>query len=165
MRTERIVLVGLGLLMAGVLAHAGEVSVTFFEPEKSTDGSSITPYATQKSRAEVQRELERHLQRLGRRHLAADESLAVEVGDVDLAGRYEPFRFRGSVRVVRDITWPRMGVRYTLSRAGQVVATGQEQVSDMNYLWTGQRYSGTDPFRYEKAMLDDWFEKRFAAKP
>jgi hypothetical protein len=39
------------------------------------------------------------------------------------------------------------------------------QLSDMNYLYHLTRYSDGDALRYEKQMIDDWFEKDIAAKP
>lgn len=65
-------------------------------------------------------------------------------------------------RVVRDIASPRITLRYT-GKLGERVVTGvKEQLSDMNFLWGHNRYSGGDRLRYEKPMLDRWFEKRFA---
>ena len=34
----------------------------------------------------------------------------------------------------------------------------------MNFLLSINRYPGADRLRYEKAMLDDWFEKRIGKR-
>ena len=34
----------------------------------------------------------------------------------------------------------------------------------MNYLMSGNRYPSIDRLRYEKAMLDDWFDRRIARR-
>lgn len=164
MRKTSFSLIGLSLLAAGLSAQAANVSVAFVQPENYTDAGYSRSFANERDRAEVQRDIEQHLRRLAERNLSADDSLRIEVLDIDLAGDFEPFRFRHGtdVRIVRDITWPRIKLRYTLSRGDRVVASAQEQLSDMNYLMLGNRYSTADRLRYEKAMLDDWFEKRFA---
>ncbi|MEJ8827265.1 DUF3016 domain-containing protein [Variovorax humicola] len=155
----------IGLLAVAVPAAATSVSVSFVQPERYTDASYSHPYATEKDRAEVQRDIAQHFQRLAERRLPANEELRIEVLDVDLAGWFEPFRFRtaADVRIIRDIAWPRMKLRYTLLRDGQPLASGEEQLVDMNYLMNSNVYSGSDRLRYEKAMMDDWFEKRFSA--
>ncbi len=85
--------------------------------------------------------------------------------DIRLAGGFEPFRSgsAGGVRILNEMTWPRMRLKYVLSRDGQVIASGQEQVMDMIYLARPNRYSTSDRLRYEKAMLDEWFDQRIAA--
>jgi hypothetical protein len=34
----------------------------------------------------------------------------------------------------------------------------------MDFLRASNRYSSSDRLRYEKAMLDDWFERRFGKR-
>ncbi|GAB3761356.1 hypothetical protein GCM10028796_11460 [Ramlibacter monticola] len=147
-------------------AAAADVSVVFVQPEKYTDSAYSRSFASPRDRAEVERDIEQHLQRLGARFLPEGDSLRVEVLDVDLAGHFEPLRFHSGseVRIVRDITWPRIQLRYTLTRGDQMVGSGEERLSDMNFLSTPNRYSPDDRLRYEKAMLDNWFESRFGRR-
>ena len=157
---------GGGLLAIAVPALAANVSVAFVQPENYTDAGYARSLASERDRAEVQREVEQHLQRLAERGLTASEALKIEVLDIDLAGQFEPFRFRNGtdVRIVRDVAWPRIKLRYTLTRDDQVVAGAEEQLADMNFLTSTNRYSSGDRLRYEKAMLDDWFERRIARR-
>lgn len=160
-------------LVASLLAAAGfaaggvsaaTVSVTFVQPEKFTDASFSRGSATERDLAELQQEMQQHFQRLADRKLAASDTLAIEVLDIDLAGNFEPHRLArmSDVRVVRDVTIPRITLRYTLKQGDRVVTGSEEQLSDTAFLWTHNRYSGGDRLRYEKPMLDAWFEKRFA---
>lgn len=153
-------------LAASAAAPAAELSVTFIQPENYVDAGYSRSLATARDRAEVQRDIERHLQALAERRLAADELLRIEVLDIDLAGRFEPFRFRAGndVRIVSDSAWPRITLRYALSRGGQTVVSAEERLTDMNFLMTSNRYPSGDRLRYEKALLDDWFDKRFAQR-
>lgn len=155
---------GVGLLVAAGAASAATVSVTFVQPENFTDAGFSRGQANERDLAELQQEMQRHFQRLADRKLAAGDTLTIEVLDIDLAGNFEPHRLArmSDVRVVRDVTIPRMTLRYTLKQGDRVVTGSEEQVSDMAFLWTHNRYSGGDRLRYEKPMLDAWFEKRFA---
>lgn len=153
------------LLAAGASAWAGDASVVFVQPEQFRDAGYARALPSDRDRAVVLRDVEQHLKQLATRGLPAGESLAIEVLDIDLAGHFEPMRRAGpDVRIVRDVTWPRIQLRYALSRDGQVVDRGEEAVTDMNFLMAVNRYASEDRLRYERAMLDAWFEKRFARR-
>jgi hypothetical protein len=155
---------GAGLLVTAGVASAATVSVTFVQPENFTDAGFSRGRATAGELADLQQDIQRHLQSLADRKLAASDALQVEVLDVDLAGDFEPYRLArfSDVRVVRDITIPRITLRYTLKQGDRVVTGAEEELRDMNFLWGHNRYSSGDRLRYEKPMLDNWFAKRFA---
>jgi len=150
-------------LAGSVLAAPADLTVTFLHPETYADAAYARVHAGEKERAEVMRDIERHLHALADRGLPPDAALRIEVLDIDLAGGFEPWRgpSAADLRVLRGVAWPRIRLRYTLLRGGQVVESAEEQVSDMNYLLAANRYSSSDRLRYEKAMLDDWFDRRF----
>ena len=159
---------GAGLLVAAgatsFASSAATVSVTFVQPEKFTDAGYSRGRATPRELADLQQEMQQHLQRLADRKLAASDTLLVEVLDIDLAGDFQPLRWANlsDVRVVRDIASPRITLRYTVKQGDRVVTSPEEQLSNMNFLWGHNRYSSGDRLRYEKPLLDAWFEKRFA---
>lgn len=159
-------LVAAGTAIAPAAAQAGTASVTFTKPDRYTDASYAHPVANESDRAQVLRDVEQHLQRLATRGLAASDTLQVEVLDIDLAGHFPPLGAGGSeVRVVTDITGPRIKLRYSLVRDGSATVSGGEEVlSDLNFMVPSNRYSSGDRLRYEKALLDRWFEKRFGSK-
>ncbi len=150
--------------MLGVSAQTkadANVTVRFADPAKFSDASFTEWRNDEKSRGEVLASLEAHLRTLGAK-LPAGQSLAIDVTNVDMAGEYEPFRRSAQqIRVLRSVTWPRIELSYVLSEGGREVAKGQETVSDMSYQSHTPRYFADDRLRYEKAMLDDWFNKRF----
>lgn len=159
-------LVAAGMAIVPAAAQAGTASVTFTKPDRYTDASYAHPVANESDRAQVLRDVEQHLQRLATRGLAASDTLQVEVLDIDLAGHFPPLGAGGSeVRVVTDITGPRIKLRYSLVRDGSATVSGGEEVlSDLNFMVPSNRYSSGDRLRYEKALLDRWFEKRFGSK-
>ena len=152
------------LAAAASVASAADLTVVFVNPENFRDAAYSRAFPNDRDRAEVLRDVQQHLQRLADRHLRPGDALRIEVLDIDLAGDFNPLRRGGAdLRVLTDLTWPRMELRYTLSRDGQVIASGQERISDMNYLVMARRNSGSDRFVYERPMLDDWFARRIVA--
>ncbi len=146
--------------LAAGSASAGVAKVTFVQPEKFSD----VPFA-QWERERVLEELRTHFDRLAAR-LPADQELQVDVTDVDLAGQTWPTRFRGQdIRIMNGgADWPHMRLRYTITQGGQVIKSGEEDLSDMAYQQHMGRYGGDDALRYEKRMLDQWFKNRVAVR-
>ena len=148
---------------ASAAAQGAELSVEFVHPENYRDAVYAHPYGDEQQRAEVLRDVDRHFRHLADRGLPPGDSLRIEVLDIDLAGWFEPWRFRNysDIRVMRDITWPRFKLRYTLTRGDQVVASAEEQVVDLNYLMTVNRYSSGDRFRFA-GDLDQFLARQFS---
>lgn len=147
-------------LITGAMAvpAAAAVSVSFTNPERYTDAG--TYYGQSET---TQRELEQHLKQLGERYLAPGQTLTVEVLDIDLAGRYEPWgRDFYEVRILRGrADFPLMKLRYVLQAEGRVLASGEESIADLGYMFHSTRYSSSNSLHYEKRMLRDWFKARF----
>ena len=150
-------LVAATLLMAALLGPSpgfAGVKVRFINPERYTDADAYGGGSREATLAEFRA----YLETLGRRLLAPGQNLSIDVLDIDLAGQDEP-RARGTeTRVMRDVTPPRIKLRYTLSGGGRRTTSGGDDLSDMNYLMNpsgglGGRYG------YEKALLDDWFRR------
>lgn len=155
--TGRAVLL-LALGVAGSLVHAGQVDVSYVDPDRYSDaGRSLDA-------ERVRDTLSRHLQALGAAWLPADQSLHIEVLDIDLAGELKPW-FAGAhdVRVMTGRTdWPRIELHYTLSTGERVIASGTERVSDSAYLEHASRRNDDLSLPYEARMLTRWFRERFA---
>lgn len=147
--------------MAGP-AWAGPVEVSFIDADRYFDAGN--------QRRDEQRNLDAlaaHLQSLGRRYLPDGQSLKIEVLQVDLAGEVHPTRRGFDLRITRGgADWPRISLRYTLQgEGGAVLRQGEETVSDMAYQMHAALDDTSEPLRYEKRMLDDWFRARFASSP
>ncbi|TDU23341.1 DUF3016 family protein [Panacagrimonas perspica] len=154
-------LAALSIIVPGaIVAAANRVDVRFTAPETFTDATYENRPA---SRDEVTRDLATILAKLGERYVPDGQQLALEVLDVDLAGRYEPWQQNGwDIRFMRDVTWPRIKFRYQLRDAsGATIGSGEDQVNDMQYLTHPGAGFDSDRLRYEKVMLEDWFRKRF----
>jgi len=159
MRKFSPILATLALLAATPLAlAAGRVDVKFVDPDRFADvgrGSFDIERNTQT--------LAEHFRSLAPR-LRDGQTLQVEVLDVDLAGELRPSRSGQDIRVLRGAAdWPQLKLRYTLSADGKALATGEDSLADMNYLfgWQGSRQDG--PLSHELRMIDRWFTERLAA--
>jgi hypothetical protein len=156
---QKMALAGMLALAAGSAGAA--VTVSYVAPDKFTDVPFV-PW----EREDTLKELTEHFTRLGN-SLPPGQDLRVEVLDVDLAGRAIPSARMGrDIRVLRgQADWPRMQLRFSLEQNGQVLKSGEAQLSDMNYLDHHTRYFDSEPLRYEKQMIDDWFEKTIGPLP
>lgn len=106
-------------------------------------------------------EIARLLKSLGDRQLPPGRSLAVELLDIRPAGEFRPYSARASdVRVVSDVTPPRVRLRYALKERGQVIAQGEETVTDLNFLWNASARTSLSSFPYERELMRDWFRDR-----
>lgn len=159
MPTRALVTVsGLLLFLAALRPAGAEVTVEFVNPQHYADAGGYG--------ADADRNLDtlrRHLQDEGQRCLSTGETLVLRVLDVDLAGRQEWWHRAGDdLRVMREATWPRIGLQYVWRNAdGSVLGEGTEQVSDMSYLQGSANVRSSNVrLPYEKAMLHDWFERR-----
>jgi len=145
-------------------ASAGTVTVSFVEPENYSDANLWGGYGPKADRWTLD-EFGRYFETLGTRYLGPQQVLRLEILNIDLAGKFEWWRRNAyKLRSLRDVYPPRFTLHYTLYEGGQKVAERQETVSDPNYLANpGIYFLPSDPLRFEKAMLADWFRARFEA--
>ncbi|MBR0649357.1 DUF3016 domain-containing protein [Roseomonas terrae] len=141
-----------------------EVRVTFVNPQGYTDaGLYRTGSVGEDAPALVG--LRRIFERLGQR-LPPGQDLQIEVSDIDLAGYFPPWGpANPAFRVMEPTTWPRINLRYTVTRDGHVVSGGEATITDMTYLRRPMVARSSDPLRYEDAMLRDWFADRLGTSP
>lgn len=145
------------LLCASASSALAAATVTFSDTEKMSDVPRF-----QSDREWMVEVLTKHFDELSRR-LPAGQELKVEVLDIDLAGEVFPRVAIRDVRVMKGrADYPRIHLRYRIEQDGQVVRSGEERITNMNYLNGFNRYS-QELFAHEKQMLDDWFRKDLVA--
>ncbi|MYM21133.1 DUF3016 domain-containing protein [Duganella sp. FT135W] len=145
--------------MLATSAAWAQVSVSYVKPEDFSDvpRGVIDRDRTLQQFTDYFKSLEKKL--------PAGQSLKIEVLDIDLAGRLYPRRAAEDIRVMNGgADWPHMHLKYTLEQDGQVLRSGDEELSDMNYQNRFGAHFDSDPLRYEKQMLDDWFNKSIVPK-
>jgi Protein of unknown function (DUF3016) len=144
---------------AHAAASDSPVTVSFVEPDRFADlGDRVI------DEPRNLKTLEAWFKTEGARYLANGQTLHIEVMDVDLAGQMKPGRTLNDLRVVSgQADWPSIQLRYVLQAGGQTLSSGDERLSDLNYLGYAGRLQPGDPLRYEKKMIDDWFKARFGA--
>jgi len=149
-----------GLVLGSGAALAGPVQVAFVQPDTFTDAGD----GDRDAHASLQ-VLADYLQWLGQRYLPPEQSLDIEVLDVDLAGKLRPTFRWGTVRVVgRPVDWPHITLRYRLHADGKTLGSGEASIADMAYSIHMGSYTGLDTLSSEKQMLKSWFRGQFAKK-
>ncbi|ALV06457.1 DUF3016 domain-containing protein [Roseateles depolymerans] len=152
----------LGVVSASFLALAtsahAQAEVSFKDPDKFSDLGE-----THWDRQNAMKQLEEHIKRQADRELAGKQ-LKIEFTDIDLAGELEPRVAANRIRVLRTVTIPRLEFTYTLSENGKVLEQGKATINDLNYQNSTNRYFDSEPFRYEKKLLDDWMAKELLHK-
>jgi hypothetical protein len=154
----RTVLAAVVALLASSAALA-EVTVTYTKPDDYADLAR-----GEYDRERVLKQFTDYFATLEKK-LPPGENLKIDVLDIDLAGRMYPRRNGDEIRVMNGgADWPRMHLRYTLEKDGQVLRSGDDNIANMNYQQSRSSYFDSDPLRYEKQMLDDWFNKAIVPK-
>jgi len=152
----RAAALALALSASASLALA-DVQVRFIEPDKFSDAGREFG---SRDHEPVLKELKAHLDKLGAQLPGKD--LTVEISNVDLAGGWEPVGRRMEMtRVLRGVSSPSIELSFTLSENGKTLQSGKTRLHDLNYMTGMNRYNESDPIRYERRMLDDWFRDEF----
>ncbi len=139
--------------------RAGEVEVRFVDPDKFADVGR-----SNRERERTMSALADYLKSLGR-ELPAEQTLRIEVKDIDLAGNIEPFGWHrfDEMRVLRGrADWPHMHLSYTLQAEGRTLKAGEAQLADLSYMYSLRgRDRSVDELVYEKRMVRRWFDETF----
>lgn len=160
MRARILSVVALGLASAlASTATAGTAVITFVAPEGYTDGGGKGPRVSPTA-AEAQNAIGSHLTALAQGKLPPNQTIKIDVLDLDLAGRKDFAAAGTDIRIFDDISPPRIKVRYALEEGGRVLLAAEETVSDPMYLNTVGR-NDYRPLDRERLMLSRWFEARF----
>jgi Protein of unknown function (DUF3016) len=166
MRKTPFFILGCVLLACITPAVAGTVTVSFIHPETYTDASLSGGHTTKADQWTFD-EIGRYLESLGAR-LPPQQVLTLDVSNVDLAGKIEWWRRRDAynLRILRDVYPPRFRLHHRLAEGGRTLLEAEESVVDPMYLANSALYfTPTDPLRFEKAMLRNWFQARFTDPP
>ncbi|MEO3679257.1 DUF3016 domain-containing protein [Rheinheimera fenheensis] len=155
---------GLALLAGGV-AQAAEVKVEWQEPEKFTD---IRPANDSRKayRERVLKKFDGFFQDMAAK-LPEGYQWQVTVTDIDLAGDVDYFigGAGNAIRVIKDIYSPAIKFSQVLrDKHGEEVFSSDEKLRDMGFMQSLRTPNNNEEFRYEKQMLDDWFNKTLQPK-
>ena len=154
-----------GLTLVAVLwssaAHAA-ADVSFSNVESYDDPTFEWP-KSKKNRGQVEDALRKMFTELAGKHLTPGQSLKIDITGIDLAGRIHP-GLNPDLRVLDSVTWPRLNFTYQVIENGAVIASGEEKLTDLNYLNAFNRSRDSDWLRYERQMVSDWFRKTLARK-
>lgn len=147
----RMLAVG-GLLALGAASASAGVVVNYVQPERFSE----LPL-DQSDRERFLNQLTAHFNKLGQQ-LPAGQVLRIAVDDIDMSGRMVRTNGVPAMQTVRSaVDWPRIELRFEVESNGEIVRSGAIQLRDMAYLRNSRHYSSGDPLRFEKHMIDVWF--------
>ena len=167
MRNHQIptLLLGAALVVApAIQTQAAEVNLEWQNPDKYRDIEANYLESQVVFQQRVIDELGHVIREAADEHLADRQRLNMTVTDIDLAGDVDYFftRFNQGVRVVTDLYFPSIEFSYELQDAqGNVIMSGEENVKDMGFQFSGSRYVSDAPFGYEERLIEDWFQETF----
>jgi hypothetical protein len=152
----------IAILLAALPAAAAETDIAFVHPEKFAD---VGRDARHNERTDYLERLRTHLADRAARLLPANQRLEVRITDIDMAGDFEPWTgSRDDIRIFREIDPPRVDLAFRLMAAdGSVLQQGERRLVDTAYL-SGAEVRGSDPLRFEKALLDRWMSREFGVR-
>jgi len=151
----------MGLLLSGAASQAmAAVEVVFVKPENFADIGNR--FGSLRDAEDNMKDIKDALIERGEAVLSAGQDMKFTVTDVKLAGEMRPFGRRMEwVRVIKPLYRPAMQFSYVITEGGKTVREGKADINDMSFMDRFNRYFTSDPLRYEKPMLDDWFAKEF----
>jgi len=134
------------------------IDVQFVEPGGYTDVYPTGRRGTESELNGTLAALKKLIVEAGNKTLKPNDELKLDVLDVNLAGDFPPTQsLAHEIRVMRNVDWPSIKVRYTLKRDGKE-STGEVVISDMSYL-QGSQCSSAESFCYERRMMERWFRR------
>jgi len=147
------------LLVPNAFAAKSEVTWTDYKSYRDIDEGND---GRKQFRERIFKNFEQHFAQLAAT-LPADQTLKIDVTDVDLAGDTNAAGI-DRIRIIKHFYSPRMNFSYQLLDAtGEVIQADDVVVKDMNFMsGSGLRYRNQS-LGYEKKMLDEWFEETFNA--
>lgn len=135
------------------------VDVQFVQPERFTDAYPGGRRGTDRELNGTLENIRKIITDSANKTLKTGDEIRMEILDVNLAGDFPPSQsLANEVRIMRNIDWPSLKVRYTLKRDGKETK-GETVISDMSYLQGGSLCTGGEPLCYERRMVDRWFRK------
>lgn len=150
------ILAVLMLIGSSFTSFAGEIKVTWQDPKSYIDvkGAEVSDARFQKR---VFKSFEKHFDKLAQ-ELPENASLNLVFTNINLAGdvRYN-FSMSREIRLVSDLYWPMLQFEYQLAVGDDVVDSGTAKLKDMAFMARGSMRYGSDSFKYEKRLFDEWF--------
>jgi hypothetical protein len=150
-------------LCLAVPADAASVAIEWQDPGKYRDMRAGNE-GQRNFEQRVTAALTRSFEDAAADHLPAEQTLRLTITDVDLAGDVEYFfvDFPQGIRVMRDVYFPSIRFAYELRDAGgNVIASGEENIKDMGYRFSGMNFINDPEFNYEDRLIHDWVAGTF----
>ncbi|MBL4910873.1 MAG: DUF3016 domain-containing protein [Alteromonadaceae bacterium] len=159
-KTNLILMVILSAMIISPVSYAAKTEIKWTNPEKYRDIRA----GDENRKAYKERvfsTFEKHFAKLAEK-LPAEQTLKIEITDVDLAGDVNIGSVVNRIRIVTDLYFPSMKFSYQLINADKsVVKSADVSLKDMGFMYVNNFRYRNQSFSYDKKMIADWFKKTF----
>jgi len=161
MTTSKFILMSfITVVVFAPLSHAAKTEIKWTNPDKYRDIRA----GDENRKAYKERVFsifEKHFAKLAEK-LPAEQTLKIEITDVDLAGDVNIGSLVNRIRIITDLYFPSMKFSYQLINADKsVVKSADVSLKDMNFMYVNNFRYRNQSFSYDKKMIADWFNDTF----
>ena len=161
MTISKLILISfISLFVFSPLSYAAKAEIKWTNPDKYRD-IQAGDENRKAFRKRVFSTFEKHFAKLAEK-LPAEQTLKIEITNVDLAGDVNIGSIVHRIRIVTDLYFPSMKFSYQLTNAdNRVIKSAKVDLKDMGFMLTNNLRYRNESFSYDKKMLADWFKKTF----
>lgn len=157
MKNLFILISGVFSILLSVSSNAASLEIKWTNIEKfadvRADYTGVTEY-----REYIVFNIEKHFKKLASK-LPENQTLRVEVQDIDLAGDIKMFDAR-LIRVVKQGQPPRIAFNYQLIDVNKnIIKGGDENIRNASFMNTISSRLKNSAFGFEKSLLNKWYKK------
>jgi hypothetical protein len=155
----------LALMSCPLTAQAAQTEITWNDTDSFRDIEASQNNNQIVFEQNVIETLTRYFNEASSRYLPADQNITLTVIDLDLAGDVNDYSGRledGRKRIVKDLYFPSITIRYQLSDAnGNSLQEGEDTLKNMSFLSGYSRVISRESLDHEKRLIDRWFSDQF----
>ncbi|WP_299017927.1 DUF3016 domain-containing protein [uncultured Photobacterium sp.] len=145
--------------MADETIHIPPAYVTWVSPENYRD-IRTTGGSQKRFQSNLFQRLSEHFSEMARVYLKPEQTLRIQVTNLDLAGDTRHSSNTGQeIRVLTSITPPAISFNYQIKQDGKALKSDSVRLTDLNYQSSVLGGSGSRALVYEKQLIHDWARK------
>jgi len=146
-------------LLLPSLVNAGQINVTWHEPDKYADIEGADE-SQKRFQSKTFKQFEKYFAKVAKT-LPDDVTVNLKVTDLNLAGdvRYN-FALHREIRLVTHVYWPMIEFDYDVKVGDKDVQSGTKSLKDMAFMDRSSAFrSSQRPLSYETRMISSWFKR------
>ncbi len=138
-----------------------KTEVKFSEPEKFRD-VLVTGNSKARSLKLVNQDLNALFEQLSKDYISENETLSIEVTEIDLAGDIEPMvgPHHEDLRIIRDSDYYRLSFNFEVrNESGEIMQKGEKEIKNFVSQGISNRFSNDNTVSHFEKDLKKWFKE------